>query len=100
MNTERGLLFLALCLGCFWLVFDEFFGNKRISAMAAKMTPNIPSVGDAVSEFVDKQIEDPEEIIKGSEKAKDAIDKSKNDKDTKKHLKDAVDHFYDGRIPS
>lgn len=95
MNTDRGLLFLTLSLACFWLVFDEFYGNKRLSSLSSKLTPDIPSVGDAVKDTVEKAWNDTDQAQKSKEEAKTNIDKNdKIDSDTKKQLKDMVDHFY------
>lgn len=55
MNTDRGLLFLTLSLVCFWLVFDDFFGKKRLSTLAGYMSPSIPSLGDAVKQVAEKE---------------------------------------------
>jgi phosphopantetheinyl transferase (holo-ACP synthase) len=95
MNTDRGLLFLTLSLTSFWLIFDEFYGNKRLSSLAAKLTPDFPSPVDAAKEAVAKAWNDEPAAQTAKEDAKKKIDKNdKIDSDTKKDLKDMVDHFY------
>lgn len=40
-NDSRGILFFILGFTCIWLVFDEFYGGKRISSITSLLTPNI-----------------------------------------------------------
>jgi len=36
---DNSLFFLVLSLSCFWLVLDEFYGNKYISKFITKLVP-------------------------------------------------------------
>lgn len=103
-NTDRGLLFLSLCLTCFYFVFDEFFGQKRISQWAAMLTPDIPSIGQAVqttiNNFYDKAqkaVNNPEKAAEEKQKAKDKVEKDpawKQNPDAQKDLEHLIDKFY------
>lgn len=97
MNTDRGLLFLTLSLASFWLVFDEFYGKKRLSSLSTKLTPDFPSLGETVKEKASAAWNNEDQAQKSKEEAKTNIDKNeKLDEDTKQQLKDMVDHFYNG----
>jgi hypothetical protein len=90
-SMEKGLLFFTLSMFCLWVILDEFFGTKRISAIAEKMTPNTPSL----SENLQKAWKDDEQAQKSKEKVKGNIEKDKklNSKE-KKYYQGLVDHFY------
>lgn len=51
---DKGLLFLTFALICFWLIFDDFMGKKRLSTFASKMTPQFstPTVAEAAKAAV------------------------------------------------
>ena len=91
---EKGLLMLSLSILCLWLLLDEFFGTKKLSNVAAKFTPNIPTVPEKINEALNG---DPKVKEKNREDAKKAIDKQPNteiNKAAKDKLKEMVDHFY------
>ena len=37
---DKGIFFLVISLGCFWLVLDEFYGKNLITKFITKMIPN------------------------------------------------------------
>jgi hypothetical protein len=83
---ERGLLFFTLALLCVWAVLDEFWGKKKISEIAAKLTPTTKPV----------TWKDDEQANEDKENTKDKIDRSDDmSEDAKKKLKEAVDKFYE-----
>ncbi|MBV2241160.1 hypothetical protein [Bacillus inaquosorum] len=50
---EKGLLFFTLALTAIWIILDDFYGGKHLSKMAQKMTPDIGSPLDVVSDGVE-----------------------------------------------
>lgn len=108
-DTNKGLLFLMLGLTCFWFVFDEFFGKKRLSNLAGLMTPSIPSLTDTISKSIDTALNgDPKKKEKVKQEEKKKVDdgktvtppglpfingKAKNDK-TKQDIKKGIDSLY------
>lgn len=42
-NDSRGLLFFIFGFTCLWLLYDEFYGKKRITNLTNLLTPNIPN---------------------------------------------------------
>lgn len=85
MNTDRGLLFLTLSLVCFWLVFDDFFGKKRLSTLASYMTPQSGSLTDSIKEGWKKE----------DKKLTDQRSKARKDKKKRVPIaQDNLDKFY------
>jgi predicted PurR-regulated permease PerM len=103
-NTDRGLLFLALFITCFYFVFDEFFGQKRISQWAAMLTPDIPSIGQQVQTTINnfyngvqKAMNNPEQAIQSKQQAKDKVQNDpawKKNPGAQKELEKLIDKFY------
>jgi len=101
--NDKGLLFFTLSLLCFWLVADDLVGKKRLSNIAGMLTPDLPSVGDMISdkagELADAAKDKVEDATK--ETAKDLNKKAPdvffdpNDKKDKQKAKDsAKDKVY------
>lgn len=85
---EKGLLFLTLAMLCLWLILDEFFGTNKISALAQRMTPDIPDIWDA------PPLIDVTQADKNRNEAKENVDKSELNSEAKKQMKKMIDKFY------
>lgn len=96
MNTDRGLLFLILSLTSIWLVFDDFFGGKRLSNLANMLTPG----GGGLPEVPHIPLEDKEKAEENRVDGKKWIDKQNINPKAKGSIKEAIDHFYSGSTPS
>jgi hypothetical protein len=48
--SDKGLLFFTLALVCFWLVFDDLVGKKRLSNIAQMLTPDFPGIGEVIKD--------------------------------------------------
>lgn len=92
MDTDsRGLLFFIFGFTCIWLVFDEFYGKKRISNLTNLLTPTIPSLGSVVGKAWNNQ----PQAQKDKEAAKQKVDQDpKLNQKEKDYLKENIDHFY------
>lgn len=73
---EKGLLFLTLSILCLWLVLDEFFGERRLTAMVLKLTPDSDTTIGEIKEKVTAKMD---EAVKRQEKRKGTLtDKMKD----------------------
>jgi hypothetical protein len=88
---EKGLLFLTLAMLCLWLILDEFFGNSKLSALAQRMTPDVPNIWEAVGV---PPLEDVTQADKNRNEAKEKVDKSEINGEAKKQMKKMIDKFY------
>lgn len=68
---EKGLLFLILSLACFWVILDDFFGNRHLSNFTRSISPN-PSTP------VDKVVDKVEEIKDNYDKASEEYQKRRD----------------------
>lgn len=65
---DKGLLFFTLAAACFWLIFDDLTGKKRLSNIALMLTPDLPGIGEIasnVSKDVSEKIVDSSAGFKG-----------------------------------
>lgn len=46
--NDKGLVFFTLAAACFYLIYDDLWGKRRVSSLAAMLTPDLPGLGDWV----------------------------------------------------
>ena len=76
---EKGLLFFTLSMVAVWLILDDFFGSKRVSNMAMKMTPDINTPLDTVKEGIDKATESVKDGVSNYKKGQEKLAKGAKD---------------------
>lgn len=68
-DNSKSLFFLIISFGCFWLVLDEYYGNKYLSKIVSGLGIGSISVGDSI-------------VNKGTDTAKDIMDNITDGKTT------------------
>ncbi|MEC1692620.1 hypothetical protein P9E05_14145 [Bacillus mojavensis] len=108
---EKGLLFFTLALTAIWIILDDFYGGRHLTKMAQKMTPDIGSPLDVVTDGVEsakeavqdagkKTVKKGKKVIEkatGYDKYKDVQDAIKKKPELKDQIqKDIKDSFWGG----
>ena len=87
-NDARGLLFFILGFTSIWLVFDNFFGKKYVSNLAALLTPQLGGL-------TPPPLNDPNPAGQSAAAAKKKVDSDpKLNQQEKDFLKKNIDKFF------